>query len=336
MKPEKIVSDRASEWERLERIVNRGLKSGPERLDPSDLNEAIHLYREISADLAILRTSEADPKLVERVNRLLARGHGLLYRGSDPRKNWSLLRFYRQTFPRVFRQTWKCTLASFVCAALFYCMAYQAVRDRPDVAADILGGMDSEFKGAKTAGDIQDRFKAVSSSVLSSSVTANNIRVALNAFALGITFGVGTIYILIVNGTMLGGMAGAFSESGMEWIFWSTVLPHGALELSAIVVAGGAGLVIGYSLWCPGRRTRTRALREEAVKAVQIAFGLIPAFILAGFMEGFVTPSDAIPQGLKVTLGVALAVVFWVYLLIGGLDLSGREEEKTIKVSSFS
>ena len=122
---------------------------------------------------------------------------------------------------------------------------------------------------------------------------------------------------------MLGGIAGAFAKSGIGWQFWMVILPHGALELSAVVVAGGAGLLLGYSLWCPGQRTRRRALREEAVRAMQLAVGLVPAFAVAGIFEGFVTPSDAIPEPLKVGLGVAAAAVFWLYLLLAGRRRSG-------------
>jgi uncharacterized membrane protein SpoIIM required for sporulation len=124
--------------------------------------------------------------------------------------------------------------------------------------------------------------------------------------------------MLTFNAVMLGGIAGAFAKSGIGWQLWMVILPHGALELSAVVVAGGAGLLLGYSLWCPGLRTRRRALREEAIRAVQLAVGLIPAFAVAGVFEGFVTPSDAIPEPLKVFLGVAVAVVFWLYLLLAG------------------
>ena len=125
--------------------------------------------------------------------------------------------------------------------------------------------------------------------------------------------------MLMVNGAMVGGIAGAFARSGLHRQFWMVILPHGALELSAIVVAGGAGLLVGYALWCPGQRTRRRALREEAVRAVQLAAGLIPAFAVAGVFEGFVTPSDAVPDLLKVILGAAAAAIFWLYLLLGGL-----------------
>jgi hypothetical protein len=89
-------------------------------------------------------------------------------------------------------------------------------------------------------------------------------------------------------------------------------------------VAGGAGLLVGYGLWCPGRRTRRRALREESVRAMQLAVGLIPAFAVAELFEGLVTPSDAIPEALKVILGVAAAVIFWLYVLLAGRETNSQ------------
>jgi uncharacterized membrane protein SpoIIM required for sporulation len=153
---------------------------------------------------------------------------------------------------------------------------------------------------------------------MSGIITVNNIKVALTAFALGMTLGIGTVYVLIMNSAMVGGFAGAFAASGIEDVLWITLLPHGALELSAIVVSGAAGLMMGWSMWCPGQRTRRRALRESAVRAVQLVLGLIPAFVVAGCIEGFITPIDAIPPKLKVTIGVLAAAVFWLHLLLGG------------------
>ncbi len=123
---------------------------------------------------------------------------------------------------------------------------------------------------------------------------------------------------MVLNGAMLGGIAGAFAKSGIHGQLWAVILPHGALELSAVVVAGAAGLLLGYGLWCPGQRTRRRALREEGLRAMQLAVGLVPAFAVAGLFEGLVTPSDAIPEALKVILGIATATVFWLYLFLGG------------------
>ncbi len=196
-------------------------------------------------------------------------------------------------------------------------MAFFTVQNSPEVVADILGN-DTEFYGPKSVADIRERFGHEGNPVFSSLVIGNNVRVAVLAFALGITFAAGTVYVTVLNGAMLGGSAGAFAKSGIHWQLWAVILPHGALELSAVVVAGGAGLLWGYGLWCPGQRTRRRALREDGIRAMMLALGLVPAFAVAGLFEGLVTPSDAIPEGLKVALGVAAAAIFWLYLLLGG------------------
>ena len=152
---------------------------------------------------------------------------------------------------------------------------------------------------------------------MSSVIISNNVRVALLAFALGITFGVGTVAMLTINGAMVGGITGAFAKSGLAWKMWMVLFAAGD-AWTAIVIAGGAGLLVGYGLWAPGQRTRRRALREDAITAMQLAAGLIPAFIFAGLMEGLVTPSDVIPEAIKVGIGVTAAVVYWLYLLLAG------------------
>ena len=315
----------AGAWQRLEAIVDRLYSRGPRRTSPQDLRELIELYPAVCADLARLRAWSADPAIVGPLNRLVTRAHGQIYRGG-PRRSWRLSTFFLVRYPRLVRETWKFTLASFLLGAISALMAFSAVQRSPDVVADILGQGDREFYGPKSAADIRERFGHEGNPLLSSFVITNNIRVALLAFALGITFGVGTVYMILVNGAMLGGIAGAFAKSGIQPQFWMVILPHGALELSAVVVAGGAGLLMGHALWCPGERTRRRALREEAVRAMQLAVGLIPAFAIAGLFEGLVTPSDAIPEALKVFLGLAAAAVFWLYLLLGGAHAGTVQE----------
>jgi uncharacterized membrane protein SpoIIM required for sporulation len=311
------LNERRPVWQRLEAIVDGLYRRGPRRIPPEDLREMTELYQAACADLARLRGAGGDPAIVGPLNRLVTRAHGQIYRGG-PRRSWRLGDFLFVQYPQLVRQAWRFILASFLLSAVSAMMAFATVQKSPEVVADILGGGETEFYGPKSVADIRERFGHEGNPILSSAVTTNNIRVALAAFALGITFGLGTVYVMIVNGAMLGGIAGAFAKSGIQSQFWMVILPHGALELSAVVVAGGAGLMVGYALWCPGERTRRRALREEAARAMQLAVGLIPAFVVAGTFEGLVTPSDAIPEVLKVSLGVAAAVVFWLYVLLGG------------------
>ena len=317
MSLENWLQERRPSWQRLEVVVDRIYRRGPHRAGPQYAHELTDLYQAACADLARLRALNADPQTVDALNRLVIRAHGQIYRGGAGR-SWRLGHFFLVQYPRLFRETWKFTAASLLISIATAVMSFVAVQNSPQTVADIMGSSDSEFYGHKSVADIRERFGHEGNPVFSSLVITNNIRVALSAFALGITAGVGTIYMLVVNGAMVGGIAGAFARSGIQSQFWMVILPHGALELSAIVVAGGAGLLLGSGIWWPGRRTRRRALREEAVRAVMLATGLIPAFIVAGIFEGFVTPSDAIAEPVKVALGVAVAVVFWLYLLLGG------------------
>lgn len=314
---ERFVEERKPSWNRLAEIVERVYRRGVRAVRPGELLELLHLYRDASADLARLRTLDAEPGRIRELNRLVTRAHAQIYRGGT-RRGGSLMGFFARDYPRLFRQTWRFSFASFLLSGVVALMAFASVQSHPDVVSDILGGAEAEFRGEKSRADIEERFRQLAAPELSSLVTTNNIIVALNAFALGVTFGVGTVYVLIVNGVMLGGFAGAYARSGIQGEFWATVLPHGALELSAIGIAGGAGLLMGHALWCPGDRTRRRALREEAGRAVRLVLGLIPAFVVAGTIEGFITPSAELPRELKLALGISAAVLFWTYLLVAG------------------
>jgi uncharacterized membrane protein SpoIIM required for sporulation len=317
MSLETWLKERRQVWTRLDEIVSKIDRSGPRRTGDEKIAELIEVYQSACADLARLRAIGAEPALVDPLNRLIIRAHGQIYRGTAA-SPWNLGRFFLRDYPRLFRRTWKFTAASLFISLVTAFAGYWTVQDNPQIVADIMGGNDREFYGNKTIADIRERFGHESNPLFSSLIISNNVRVALLAFALGITFGVGSVAMLAVNGTMVGGLTGAFAKSGLAWKMWMVILPHGALELSAIVIAGGAGLMVGYGLWAPGQRTRRRALREDALTAMQLAAGLIPAFIFAGLIEGLITPTDAIPDPIKVTLGVTVAVVYWLYLLLAG------------------
>lgn len=328
MNSESFVLQRQAAWRELGEIVDLAQRRGQKKLGAAKALRLLDLYRQTSSDLARLRTLKLDSELERKINRLVIRAHGQIYMGRESSRSsqWSMVDFFVRRLPEVFRQTWRYTLFAFILCSAVYGMAYILVQQHPEIIADIMGGMESEFTGPKKPEDIIDRFQQTHSSVLSASVTTNNIQVAMLAFAMGITFGLGTLYVLIVNSAMLGGIAGAFARSDIESVLWATILPHGALELSAIVVAGAAGLVIGHALWAPGRRTRSRALQEQAIPAAQLAIGLVPAFIVAGFFEGFVTPSLTLPGWLKISLGTAVAIFFWVYLIFTGLGRKKASE----------
>ena len=153
--------------------------------------------------------------------------------------------------------------------------------------------------------------------LFSSTIIANNVQVTFFAFAGGIVLGLGTALILLINGVMLGGTAGVFHAKGLSLYLWSFVLPHGIIELTAICIAGGAGLLLGSAILIPGRRTRRDALVRRGREAVSLLGGTVVLLLLAGLIEGFISPS-ALPDAAKLAFGALTAVVLTAYLVSAG------------------
>jgi uncharacterized membrane protein SpoIIM required for sporulation len=164
--------------------------------------------------------------------------------------------------------------------------------------------------------------------LFSSGIIANNVQVTFVAFAGGIVVGLGTTLILLLNGVMLGGVAGLFQAEGLSVYLWSFVLPHGILELTAICIAGGAGLLLGSAFLVPGRRTRRDALVDRGRDAVMLLGGTVVMLILAGLIEGFISPS-ALPSAVKLAFGVLMAFVMSSYLMLSGRDAEVAGEPAT-------
>ncbi|TLM76282.1 MAG: stage II sporulation protein M [Actinobacteria bacterium] len=143
------------------------------------------------------------------------------------------------------------------------------------------------------------------------------MQVALVAFAGGMTAGILTGWSMLQNGLLLGALAGAAAKSGQALAFWSLIVPHGSLELPAIVLAGGSGLMLARAILFPGDLPRAASLRRAAGEAVRIVLGALPLFLLAGLVEGFFTPSATDPV-LKLGVGTALAAAFVAYVLLTG------------------
>jgi uncharacterized membrane protein SpoIIM required for sporulation len=179
------------------------------------------------------------------------------------------------------------------------------------------------LREAYLAHDFASYYSSQPSAEFAAKVTTNNIQVAFIAFAGGILLCALTAAILVVNGANLGFAAGLFTAAGQQPRFYGLVLPHGLLELSSVVVAGAAGLRLGWTLIDPGDRTRSAALAEEGRRAVTIVLGLILTFAVAGTIEGFVTGSS-LPTAGRVALGAVVEVAFVWYLVRCGRAAAGR------------
>jgi uncharacterized membrane protein SpoIIM required for sporulation len=321
MTPAHFLESRRAVWDRLETLVAKAAKRGLKGLADVELHELTRLYPAVAVDVARARMYQVDPALQQRINQLAIAAHGLLYRRPSARSLPAVWRFFRRDYPRLFRRLWPCMTLATAVFVISMLGAYVATRLVPANAYLFVPvGLDLTDGTEVTSEDISERFRRMPSSPMAAGIMANNISVAFFAFALGIAAGLGTYYVLLMNAMMLGGFAAHFANHGLSYPLWSFLAPHGVLEIFAILVAAAAGLRLGFSLAMPGRRTRGAALRLGARDAVLLVLGTIPMFIVAGFIEGFVTPSH-LPGTAKIALGVAAAGVTLAYLLLVGRDV---------------
>ena len=172
---------------------------------------------------------------------------------------------------------------------------------------------------------------------MTSMITTNNIQVAFYAFALGITMGIGTSYVLALNAMRLGGFFAHFANHGLLGTCFEFLVPHGALEIFTIIVAGAAGLRVGLSIALPGRLTRAASLKRGAREGALLVLGTIPMFIVAGIIESYVTPSY-MSGNIKILIGLAALGITLLYLLFVGLrtrQYDGFQEAPSKAVSSL-
>ena len=266
---------------------------------------------------------------IQRVNNVAVAAHGLLYRRQRKRPLPAIWRFFRWDYPRLFRRLWPYVALAFLVFFGAAAATYASVRVRPSRAYAFVPVAMSLPDGdpGLSQRDISERFRSIPRPPMAAGIVTNNISVAFHAFALGITAGVGTCYIILFNAMMLAGFAAHFANHGLAYAFWSFILPHGILEISAVLIAAAAGLRLGISLAIPGSLTRAASLRRGAQEAVKLVLGTVPMFIVAGTIEGFVTPSYA-PGGLKILLGVAAAGAAFAYLLWVGRGNEARAPSK--------
>ena len=309
----------------LERFVRRGqptwssleskiaASSGrPERLGPAGVRELGSLYRSAAADLALARRRWPGDPLTQRLEALVSRARPLVYDTESSREN--VFTFFGTTYwRRVAERPLLLLLAWFLLLAPAALAAAWAIND-PGAA---IGLVPPQFQHAADprTGDLG--IPVEQQAAFASGIFTNNIRVSFLAFAGGIAAGLGTAFVLIFNGTFLGAVAGLAIGSGNGRSFLELVTAHGVLELSCIAVTAAAGLRMGNALISPGRGRRSQALVREARAAVAIVLGTAPWLVLAGLVEGFLTPAGL---GLRavVGVGVSLGLIFWGLVLWRG------------------
>jgi uncharacterized membrane protein SpoIIM required for sporulation len=311
---DEFVNERAPVWAELEQLVDRA-GNKPAKLGADGVRRLGTTYRATAADLAIARRQFPGDPLLGRLERLVNRARTAVYHSA--RRSGTLRDFVVRGYWRSVRE--RIGLVAIAAACLFgpaLLGGYWAWRD-PGAAGGLVPSEFQYVSEPRTRG--QDWGVSVDDqAAFSSEIFTNNIRVAIVAFAGGILLGVGALYMLITNGLILGATFGIAVGVGNGPPLFQQVLAHGFLELSCIAVAGAAGLRIGWAIIDPGARPRGVALREESRAAAEMLLGTTAWLVVAGLVEGFVTPSGQ-ALGTVLVIGVGLAVLFW-----GGIFWLGR------------
>lgn len=323
MNAEQFVAAHRAEWRRLNELVVKAQESRLTALSDDELHEIGALYRRAAADLARVQTryatTNAGRELVRSLNDLVLRAHVQVF-ATPPPQPTGALHFLLYGFPATVRRQWR---AIAVAAALMFLpalLAHLAVVSNPDLAPI--------FVPDEVVKEVQKRAQEklvtgwggnthfgglLESPAISSFIMTNNIRVTLNAVALGVTMGLGTAMVLIFNGLMIGGLSGVAMNEHVNLLFWAVILPHGILELSAISMAGGAGLVLARAIYAPGDLPRRDAIRIAGGEAARLAIGVAAILIVAGLIEGFITPQP-VPPLLKIAFALLTAMLLILYI----------------------
>jgi len=333
MRAARFLETRKPAWDRLAALMER-CRGRVSVLSDDELHELTRLYPGVAVDVARARRYRMDAKTQERLNGLAIAAHGMLYRRKHRPALPAIWRFLAVDYPRLFRKLWPYTVLAAALLLVTGLGTFVTVTLRPSTAyLFIPRGLNlPDGKAEVTAEDISERFRRIPKPPMATGIMANNISVAFKAFAFGISAGVGTCYVILVNGTMLGAFIGHFANHGLGYELMCFIFPHGFLEIFAIVVAAAAGLRLGLSLSLPGRLTRGASLKAGAREAVLLVLGTIPMFIVAGAIEGFVTPTF-LPGSVKIAVGAGTGGAAILYLLTFGLRKDPARQPATIASS---
>lgn len=304
----KWIEKRKPHWQKLESLV-AGSSGGAKALSHDQLQELSLLYRQTAADLAVIRQDASSIHFARYLNQLMARAHNIIYAGHRA-SPWAVVRFFTQEYPRVFRRNqWYCAVAFGIFLAGGLIGTALTLQD-PDFQRDVIG--------PRMVQTIQRKEMWTHSIVgvkplASGRIMTNNMTVGFMAYGAGITAGVGTMYMMFYNGILIGVIGTACALVGMSGSLWSFVAPHGALELPAIFIAGGAGLKIAHGLLFPGILPRKESLAAAGREATMLVLGTVPLLIVAGTIEAFVSPTG-LAAPLKFAMSAALLVLLIAYL----------------------
>ncbi len=311
----RFINEHKDNWQRLEDLLSLVQGNSLRGLSRTEVREFGELYRRAATDLAIARAETRDPKLINYLNSLVIRAHGKIYRAEGNGLNL-IADFFTRDFPRTFQKNSNYMLIAFGIFISFAIFGFIVTWNDLDFTHFVyLGGIEEQIK----ANDHWWLSLNDANQIGASQILTNNILVTFRAFAMGAFFGIGAAYDLAFEGARLGSVFAACYKINPPFgnELATFVVGHGVIELSCIYFCGGAGMMIGYAIINPGDLTRAQAIKQKGIEAVKIAVGCAALLVIAGTIEGFVSPAN-IPPAIKIGTGILTGILMYSYLLFVG------------------
>jgi uncharacterized membrane protein SpoIIM required for sporulation len=305
-----FVAAHRHEWDRLDTLLRRG-----RRLTGEEADELVVLYQRTATHLSLVQSSAPDPTLVGRLTTLVARARSSVTAARTA--SWrDIVHFFGSAFPAAVYRTRHWWVPTALLSTALAALIGWWIAAHPEVQAT-LGAPEYLRQMTRPGGDYETYYSSHPAASFSAQVWTNNTMAAAMCIVLGVLFGVPVLFVLWQNILNLGIGIGLMGSAGRLDVFLGLVLPHGLLELTAVFVAAGTGLRLGWTVIDPGPRPRRAALAEEGRAAIGMAVGLAAVLFVSGAIEGFVTPSG-LPTWVRISIGVLAELLFLAYVYVVG------------------
>ncbi len=309
MREAAFVKQNKDKWLIFENVLSNKTSISPDKLSS--------LYIEITDHLSYAKTFYPNSNTETYLNGLASQAHQRIYKTKKESKN-RIISFFKTEFPEMFYQHQRELLIAFLVFALFVVVGAFSTANEGDFVRSF--GLNDAYVNMTLEniekGDPMAVYKQQGEFNMFLGITLNNIKVALMAFGYGIMLGIGSLFIMLQNGIMLGSFQYFFYEHGLLWESARTIWIHGTIEISVIVVAGCAGLVLGNGILFPGTYSRLESFKRGVKNGLKILMSTIPFFIIAGFLEGFVTRHTEMPDWLAIfVISSSLALIVFYYVV---------------------
>ena len=330
MRADEFYQSRRKDWEALSNLLTMGQKD-MRSLSEAQVQELARLYRAATSDLALAKRDFPRSEITQYLNQLVAQAHALVYR-TEPLALKRLWLFLSRDFPRLFRETWVFTFIAMLMFCVPAIVSGLVTYRQPEAAYLLLP------PGAhRLISIVEDKELWIDISMderpyAASFIMTNNIQVAFLAFASGLTAGLLTLWVLFSNGLMIGTLTGLTAFHGIGLDLWTFVIGHGVIELTVIFIAGGSGLMLGWAILRPGLLRRRDALAQAARKAMYLLMGAVPWLVIAGTIEGFISPNFDIPPLIHLAVGVTSGILMYNYMFFAGREKKQRRPIPTFGV----